>query len=175
MGAATNVVEQNYKTFIAEYLTNVVGASSVSGSTFEIMKELALKCPYTNGASVYHARALMKVLDDNEPYYNNCEATQESNAAKSATANTPQDALQNVLVYPNPNSGTFSIAYTFENNTNTFTLVDVLGKVVLSKSLTGTTGTETITTQDVLSGIYFYHVTDNNGKQTHTGKLMINK
>jgi hypothetical protein len=178
IGAATNVVEQNYQTFMAEYITNVVGVSNTSANSISVMKQLAQKCPYSDGAVVYNARALLKVWGDNEAYFNACEIAtlpDEKVARQMITPMQDNTFTQNVLVYPNPTNGEFSIAYAFENTSNTFELYDIMGKIAFSKTLIGSTGVETVATSDLVTGIYFYKITDYTGKIAFTGKLVINK
>lgn len=178
IGAATNVVEQNYKTFMAEYITNVVGASNTSANSISVMKQLAQKCPYSDGAVVYNARALLKVWGDNELYINTCEIAtlpDEKVARQMITQSRDNTFTQNVLVYPNPTNGTFSVAYTFEQSGNVFVLIDLMGRVVKNTPLENSEGVKELNNSDLNNGVYFYKVTDIKGNMLFTGKIIINK
>lgn len=175
---STNVVEQNYQTFMYEYINNIAGAESISAGTYANIKQLAQKCPYSDGAVVYNARALMKIWGDDEIYHNACEVMSipAGNGDQSKLSKTRSTLpTENVLVYPNPNNGTFNIAYTFQENTHTFELYDLMGKKVTEKTLSGNDGVEKINLSNINHGIYFYKVIDVNGKMLFSGKVAISK
>jgi hypothetical protein len=64
-------------------------------------------------------------------------------------------------VYPNPVSGLLNIAY--YNTTaagSLFMLTDVTGKVLLTQTLAGSTGAESIDVSRLVSGIYLYRIVE---------------
>jgi hypothetical protein len=177
IGAATNVVEQNYKTFMSEYINNIMGATQINGSTLSTIKQLAQQCPYSDGVIVYNARALMKIWGDSEPYTNVCETITlpiQVSAREMIIANS-NTKTQNVLVYPNPNNGTFNIAYTFEQSGNQFLLTDLMSRTVKNTILENSEGVKELNNTDLNNGVYFYKIIDIKGNMLFTGKLIINK
>lgn len=173
----TNVVENNYKQFIYQYLNNIAGVTSISVNTYNAIKQLAQKCPYSDGVIVYHARALMKIWGDDHIYHNACEVMVMPTSGDYSKTGKIKTILptENILVYPNPNNGTFSIAYSFEQSMHTFELYDLMGRKVNEKVLNGNEGVESINLNNINHGIYFYKVVGATGKMLFSGKLIISK
>jgi len=80
-----------------------------------------------------------------------------------------------IKVYPNPNNGTFTIAYTFRENTPVFELYDLVGEKVSEKTLSGNDGIDNVNLDRLDAGVYFYKVADIKGKLLFSGKLIISK
>jgi hypothetical protein len=80
-----------------------------------------------------------------------------------------------VNLFPNPNNGLFSIAYNFVDNNHVFKLYDLMGKKTSEKTLSGNEGIESINLHDMVPGIYFYKVLDENGNMLFSGKLVISE
>lgn len=82
-----------------------------------------------------------------------------------------------VMIYPNPTSGQFMLTYTSNSNTdNTIRLYDLLGQVVLSKSVSQQTGSNTVIFDigAFSQGIYMLELTTENAqgeKQTSFSKI----
>ena len=118
----------------------------------------------------------MKLWGDEALYRNDCETIDLSSDGQSRESNisAQKSKAENVLVYPNPNNGSFSIAYTFEQGGNEFVLYDLVGKEVTHLILENNEGVKEFTNTGLTNGIYFYKV--QNGKNiVFTGKLVINK
>ena len=175
VSTSTNVVEQNYQLFLNEYINNISGTANISEDTKSNIKQLAQKCPYSDGAVVYNARALMKIWGNDEMFHNACEVMTMSNGQSERKSNTSTiQNTENVLVYPNPNNGSFSIAYTFEQSGQEFILYDLMGKEVIHAVLENNEGTKQLSNRNLNSGIYFYKILNGN-KTLFSGKLVINK
>jgi len=82
-------------------------------------------------------------------------------------------ANHNLKVYPNPNNGTFSIAYTFEQAGQEFVLFNLMGKEVKRIPLENNEGVKQQNNTDLNNGIYLYKVLNSN-KVLFTGKLIVN-
>ena len=106
---------------------------------------------------MYNARGLMKIWGDDERYHNACENIQAPNGEIARKSNTSlQNQVQeNVSVYPNPNNGAFSIAYTFEQSGQEFVLYDLMGKEAIHTVLENNEGTKQLSNSNLNSGIYF--------------------
>jgi hypothetical protein len=84
------------------------------------------------------------------------------------------DGVQAKL-YPNPNNGTFYLAYNLKENTEAIlNIVDVTGKLVYTNTITNVNNVLQINTTHLQSGIYFVQLS-NNKTLLWTDKLMINK
>ena len=120
----------------------------------------------------------MKIWGDDAIYRNTCEVMPLPNGngdhAKMNKAKSARSS-ENVLVSPNPNNGSFSVAYTFEDAAHTFELYDLVGRKVTEKSLNGNEGVENVNLAGADSGVYFYKIYDSKGKLLFTGKLVLSK
>jgi hypothetical protein len=84
------------------------------------------------------------------------------------------DKANSISLFPNPNSGNFTLSYYLNNNTNAdFKIMDVTGRKVYSMIISGTDGKQTISVNDLSNGIYFYQIT--NDKETLRGKFVVEK
>jgi hypothetical protein len=79
-------------------------------------------------------------------------------ASGSGTASTVENAM-NVNVYPNPAEDVLNIA--MEMNGASVSVISMDGKVVASQVMNGTTAT--VDVANLVSGVYFYEVTAENG------------
>lgn len=76
-----------------------------------------------------------------------------------------------IMIYPNPsNDGQFTINGL--KNSNKLEVIDVLGKVVQTISISETTFTLNIS--NLNKGIYFYKITNLENNQLTQGKLLFN-
>jgi hypothetical protein len=84
--------------------------------------------------------------------------------------NSNAELHETILLYPNPNQGTFHIRINKEISEGEFVLSDVLGRTVYSKNLY--LGENEITTTELSKGLYHYSILQN---KTHiqTGKIVI--
>jgi hypothetical protein len=80
------------------------------------------------------------------------------------------DQLTGIKIFPNPTKDFFNIELEEIENDLQFTMIDITGRIILQKAITKSK--TTINTGDLLSGMYFYKITANNGK-TKSGKLLI--
>lgn len=69
-------------------------------------------------------------------------------------------------IYPNPGTNLLNIKT--KNNELNFELIDATGKVLISKQLYSIH--ETLNTESIKTGVYFYRLTDQNNKIHETGK-----
>lgn len=161
-----NNIESNYKKYYQLLLKAKTGSLNSNDSTS--LFTLANSCPFTEGGSVYQARALYNQLFSVYLSYNdNCTL---SNNRLAGGIDEVIKVIFNTSLYPNPTSGEFSL----KSTTNKITFVEVMdinGKVVYSKTL----GENKITLQPNLNnGIYLIRATLDNGK-TDLHRLVITK
>lgn len=65
-------------------------------------------------------------------------------------------------LYPNPNNGSFMLAYDLKNNTGaTVTIVDIAGKLVYKGSIDKLDNITSISTNNLNNGIYFIQISHN--------------
>ena len=78
-------------------------------------------------------------------------------------------------LYPNPNNGTFILAYDLKNNTEaTVTIVDISGKLVYKSTLDKLDNFTQINTNNLNNGIYFIQLVHDK-TLLWTDKLIISK
>jgi len=81
----------------------------------------------------------------------------------------------NYNIYPNPNNGTMTLDYIIpESENGEFAVYDLSGKKIISHQLQGGNNTTTISTTELLNGVYFYQITSGN-KLISKNKLVIIK
>ncbi len=94
-------------------------------------------------------------------------------AARSAT-NEIDDLSGYFDIYPNPNTGIFTIK-SKENNSDLYSirLIDLQGKIVFSKKITNLSSGKRIEAKGLNTGIYLLKITDETGK-SYSKKIIIN-
>jgi hypothetical protein len=81
-----------------------------------------------------------------------------TNAAENCPTSLKEEAFVSYNLYPNPNTGAFTIAFNPVQNNATIEVMDALGKLVLTQSVNGME--TTVNTATLLNGIYFVTVRD---------------
>lgn len=84
--------------------------------------------------------------------------TTSTNAAENCPVSVKEETLVSYNLYPNPNSGEFTIAFNHVQNNATVEVMDALGKLVLSQNVNGME--TTVNTTTLQNGIYFVTVRD---------------
>lgn len=131
--APVNSIEDNYKTFFNAYLKHQTDTILLSDSIAIV--NLANACPFTDGDVVYQARALYNSIYKTNIYFeDNCpEVIERSFYHAKNTAISTFD----VLVYPNPNTGNFSLVpFNSDIAELNVKVIDVNGRTVFEKTIT---------------------------------------
>ena len=77
---------------------------------------------------------------------------------------------KSVVIYPNPNNGTFTINSQFSTPNSQLTIKDVVGRTVYSTIINNSKQKEQINITTLPNGVYFYQIT--NSIQTIRGKII---
>lgn len=77
------------------------------------------------------------------------------------------------MLYPNPNTGSFTIKYSFKEENNSLVIYDLYGKVIRQVGLSKTKNEMRFNLDEVASGIYYYQVVSRERQMIKSGKLMI--
>jgi hypothetical protein len=82
-----------------------------------------------------------------------------------------------VIVYPNPTSSNFNLKYNMPKSSENITVsvYDVLGNLVVSKSLSSTEGITKIETSNLTNGTYVYVIQSENDGILNTGRVVVLK
>jgi len=154
--------------------TRFSGATTLTSTELAALYILANKCPYMDGIAVYQARTLLD-------YYTGTVNIYDEGCVSHGTGHAPikqqkKEQVENAIsfnIYPNPNNGSFTLEYNLGNETNgKFEIYNEIGMDVGEYLLSSSSGTLSITTQNLGQGLYFYKVFTDTGIKK-VGKIVI--
>ena len=121
--------------------------------------------------SVAAATALLKSLNVME-YQEPIELVSRSKSFERTGNQNQGGETSKVSIYPNPTKEQFTLTHNYAmiNGSITLTIYDLMGRSLLSELITDKK--QVINTSVLKSGVYFYHITQND-KQLNSGKLII--
>ena len=82
-------------------------------------------------------------------------------------------SIDEVTLYPNPAANEITINVSTALNNNSVEILDVTGKLIATSSFRS--NKITLSVSDYSNGIYFYNITDVNGKVIHSDKFVVAK
>jgi len=155
-----NTVEQNQKamnTYIIKKLINPAYVYSAA-ETADVLA-IANQCPLEGGQAVYQARNLaMDIKQEVIDFVDNCDKLprREMQVIQAAT----EKGNSVFKLYPNPNDGSMNLIYSMkEEETGTFVLYDITGKVIQQYKLQVGENNQLFINETVLNnGVYFYKI-----------------
>lgn len=157
----TNNIETNQKSFNTIYHTYMSNPSLITSANITTLKSLAALCPFTDGTSVYQARALVKRYDTTQ-YFNPCEYNASATNSGSrfistdTELNTSNDALS-TQVYPNPASTEITVSTDLDGAK--LLIFNIVGQMILHSELSTLTKVDV---SDLKNGTYIYKIVKNN-------------
>ena len=167
--STVNVMDKNQKNYNTIYLAYLEDDKAVTESQISDLRDLAVLCPFTEGTSVYQARALLRNYDQ-VVYSNDCEQTLPENNALMATGIKLDTKTEpSINVYPNPAGNEVFIVSDMEGAK--IQILDITGRLVLSTDLSANTKLDVT---ELKSGTYFYKIMKDK-VQVKTDKLIIIK
>lgn len=134
--------------------------------TIKTMPGLAAGTQFRNRASIY--------LDNYEPVVTNTTINTLGSTAPGSVNNNATTPQNSFAVYPNPANGTFNAAiHSDKSITAAMSITDITGKVLITKSVSLHTGSNTVTTDISLlpAGVYIVNV--NTGDKVSSQKLVV--
>lgn len=168
----TNGVEQNYKDFYTLYHKHYTTGLNTADES--LLLSLAHLCPGKDGAVVYKARALRAYINAAVYYYpNDCSEMFSSRHNSSDADGSFMPNKLNVGIYPNPNSGNFSIISKNEKESLQLQIFDVSGKELINTNIVTENFVYLLNT-NLNNGVYFVSVKNQQG-ETITKKLVVSK
>ena len=142
---------------------------TTDGDTVWTANSVNLPASTYAGQSVYlafHHNALdMLFLDLDEIYMEGCTST-------PVAVEENFKGIQ-LAVFPNPNSGQFTVNYATESNLNRMIVTDGLGRTVASRPLNGSVGSAKVDLSDVADGVYTLSVMGE--KELKTVRIVIQR
>lgn len=167
--APSNSIEGNYKTFFNVYLKyqtdTILPCDSIA------IVNMANGCPFTDGDVVYQTRALYNSIYRTNIYFeNNCPEV--SGRSFLSVKDIPTSSFD-VLVYPNPNSGSFSLVpFKADIKELNIKVIDINGKVVLAETITSGERIFNLNL-DSPNGIYMLFVSDPRTNESIIKRIVI--
>ncbi len=171
---AANNIEENYKKYQEIYgKYKIFNNWSATDSTD--LKNLAEKCPFSDGAVVYKARALFNLLfEKNEIFPDLCDSRGGERSMK--IQNNGEDNQNGITVFPNPTKGEVFVNMSdLEETKVNIQVFDASGKIVFENQNLDVTNGLANFTLNVKNGMYFVHIVDLSNNELKVEKLIINK
>jgi hypothetical protein len=168
-----NNIEENYKKYNEIWIKDKEGTSMLSDSSNLI--DLARKCPFTDGAIVYQARALYnRIFDVKEEFVDICD---EGVGAKSMMMEDESEVNSNeILLYPNPTEEDVNIkTVNFDVEMVNVEVYDASGKLVYANNEISIVKGEGNFRLNVKNGIYLVRIYNRISDGYSVQKLIINK
>ena len=139
-----------------------------------LLVSLAHLCPSKDGAIVYQARALRAYKEASVfNYPDDCSNIFASRDASSGGVGNFIPNKWNVGIYPNPNSGSFSIVSKLQSEALQISLCDISGKQLLNASIV-TENFVYLLDLNLQNGVYIVSI-KNNQNETVTKKVVVSK
>ncbi len=159
---------------------NVLYINGIQSSTdLESLSTIANLCPQQYGNAVYEARALLQSITFVGKEYSDSCYTNKLNARMGYDDETENsvsvaEGVQ-ARLYPNPNNGSFMLAYDLKNNMDaTVTIIDIAGKLVYKGTIDKLDNITQINTNNLNNGIYFIQIAHDK-TLLWTDKIVISK
>jgi hypothetical protein len=176
----TNVAEHNIKAVNEIWLNSLLDTAYVltvaDSSTLATIGNI---CIQQGGDATVLARALLANFTQSAVSFNDCMELPFGNNGnrlmqEEETSHVASE-VSNVLIYPNPNKGTFTVQYERDTEGLTLTIMELTGKVVHQEMLpTGLLQKEVIT-DNLETGFYLISIRTQSGILTYSTKMSIIK
>ncbi|MBK7387529.1 MAG: T9SS type A sorting domain-containing protein [Bacteroidetes bacterium] len=173
----TQIPDENEKNVNDAYLTFETGGIAQLESRYSQLFLIANQCKYKGGPAVIRARNLLQLLDETFYFDDNsiCEAV--GIYRNTTTTSTSIQPRNKIAIQPNPAKNSFEVLVDFTvEETISLTIMDILGNVVYGKetTLSATTNPITVSSEQMLSGVYTVTVKSGNINYT-PAKIVIIK
>ena len=169
-----SIYEENEKTvngIYANYLNK--GLAKPDTTDLNALQAIADQCPLEGGNAVYKARALLTLLTEVFPVYDDESGCLANQAFSIPETQRPELAPTDWSIYPNPTTNEVTIDWSSHQfETGTLQIFDLNGKLLKRSTLTADQTRTKINTADLRAGIYLVTL-QLDQKQLMTKKLVI--
>jgi Secretion system C-terminal sorting domain len=152
-------IESNLQTTAQIHLqAKVAKTRKLAGSQINTLIALANKCPSFDGIGVYQARVLLAYYNANFTPYGIAYCDGNRHEHHKLHTNNGIDSVKNISfnLYPNPNSGSFTITYNIgDESSGRVEIYSELGVKVGEYFLNSQSGSMKINNSELSQGIYF--------------------
>jgi hypothetical protein len=166
-----NAIEQTHHDFNSLYLSGINNQAD-----YTAIETIANLCAYKYGNAVYQARALLNIVNYGNQSFDDEDCDDKEGARMGNFDNENQGINLTETIkaslYPNPNNGSFTLAYDLNKTESNVQLVitDISGKLVYEKQLDVLNNIAPISTVDLQTGIYFVQLINSTNKLLWTKK-----
>jgi len=146
--------------------TVAMGLDSFSAAQQQTLSDIAEQCPLADGEAVLRARALRSLYHTAPVVYNDiCNEDRERKLQKSDTM---------LRLFPNPANNLIYLSYELHSPEARFELLNSLGQVLRSLTLTASEGAVPVSLGDLPVGMYFYRLLEKDS-ELQSGTLIIQR
>ena len=160
------------------FAAHVKQKHGLNATQIQNLKSIAQLCPYQYGEGVFRARALLSRFDATK-YINPCE--QPAFPQKVTTAGRMEATDINTIatlaktsIFPNPNSGSFSISYEGNAKQLSIEVYNILGALVASQPATTENGSSVTQISGLPEGVYMIRL-NGDGALIKTERIIVTK
>lgn len=169
--------EQNAKDLYTEFLAPYgrgEGIMDLTTTELNNIKDIAYLCPFTDGFSVYTARSICRLFDEDWLDYSHfCEQVTNPNVNLGRMAAVPEDAPV-LNLYPNPATDIVFVQLNLENSDYGYLeIINHLGQEI-GTYLIQNAEDFSIDISHLRKGLYLCKLIDANNEEVTTKKLTIN-
>jgi hypothetical protein len=125
-----DVTQQQFNTLYLNFISNNRNATI---SDVQQLETIANLCPNANGLAVHQARTVLFNITHKQ-YVNTCEITQPANGNRLTAPKADATDGTNIMLYPNPNDGLFTIE-TNDEQSYQLQVYSLLGELVFEKTV----------------------------------------
>jgi hypothetical protein len=168
--------EQRLAEVLGILYSNISDLKGINGDDETHLREIAQLCPIDDGPGVYVARATLLKLDTLPRLYTSeCEGVPSPEEDARWKEDEVEDESTEFSVYPNPNNGNMIVGYNLlEGQTGSVSIYSILGELIVTRQLYGTSNQIELSLSNVSSGIYLLNL-EVNGEQRLAERLSILK
>ena len=167
---------QAVNNLLAAHLKQKHGLNAVQ---IQNLRSIAQLCPYQYGEGVFRARALLRNFDATK-YVNVCEQQGAPKIAPASAARTEATdinaiaSLTKTNIFPNPNSGSFSISYAGTAKLLDIEVYNTLGALVISQPAMNENGSSVTQITGLPEGVYMVRL-NGDGAFIKTERIIVTK
>jgi hypothetical protein len=170
--SASNIIEHNQQNFNSIYLSNLDVRSNYSSVDSTILYKIAIQCSIDGGNAVNQSRNLLMFIENHVINFSDkCSVNGDDRSMGISQSKSDN----NIMLYPNPNSGSMTLEYKLkEGESGLVNIYSLNGKLMDSYKLNNNTSKISINESSLDVGVYMYEVMINN-KKVKTDKIVIIK
>jgi hypothetical protein len=169
--SSDKIYETNEITVNSIYLSTIAKGIMYDGGQASTLYDIAVQCPLIGGPSVYQARSLYYLTDDQVIYD---DASSCSGSPRGVNYSNTKENRAPVRMYPNPTNGKVTLIYSLNNPKGKLELFNSLGTLIRVQELNNKKTKLIFDVSGVANSVLYYRVMDDE-TIIGQGKLVIIK